>query len=139
MDVIGIILRWTHIASMTFLVGGTLFARLVLHRAMAGMPDHEKSKWGDRIASQWRGVALVLVVALLGSGLANLLRKTNLPPGYHMWFGIKMLLALHVIAVSILVGRAGAGPNKRARQLTGVAVSAMVVIAISAYLRALQQ
>ena len=37
--------------------------------------------------------------------LYNFLTKKSYPPGYHMWFGIKFLLALHVLSMLILLTR----------------------------------
>jgi uncharacterized membrane protein len=139
MDFLAVAMRWAHILSMAFVVGGALYARFVLTPALAGLSDAERGKLGDRIANGLRPLVLTAVVVLLGSGTFNLLRKTNLPAGYHMWFGIKMLLALHVVAVAVLLGRAGVDAAKRTRWLTGIAVSGVLVILLSAVLRALQQ
>lgn len=134
MDALAVLSRWTHIASMTFIVGGALYARLILAPAMAG----QKVDLGNRIAAALRPWMLMAVSALVASGLYNLLTKKNLPPGYHMVFGIKMLLALHVIAVAILLGRPGVDAAKRNRWTTGIVISGMIVLALSAYLRAMQ-
>ena len=139
MDFLGVLMRWTHIASMAFVVGGAFYARFVLVPAMENMPEGERARLGDKIAGALRPITLAILVLLVGSGTYNLLRKTNLPPGYHMWFGIKVLLALHVIAVSVLLGRTGIEPAKRKRWLTGIAATGAVVILISAFLRAMQQ
>lgn len=139
MDLLAVLMRWMHIASMTFIAGGALYARFILIPAMEGMAESDKTKLGDRVAGALRPWMLGSVVALLASGLFNLLRKTSLPPGYHMVFGIKALLALHVIGVAIMLGKPGVAPAKRARWVTGIAISNLIILALSAYLRALQQ
>lgn len=139
MDFLAVAMRWAHIASMAFVVGGAFYARFVLAPALDGLPEAERTKLGDRIANSLRPLILVAVVVLLGSGTFNLLRKTNLPAGYHMWFGIKALFALHVIAVAVLLGRPGVDVAKRNRWLTGIAASGVVVMLLSAVLRAMQQ
>ncbi len=142
MDMIALLSRWMHIASMAFLVGGALYARFALAPAMEGMGESEKTKLADRVSDRMRGPVIAVVVALVASGLFNLYRRSilpgGLPAGYHMWFGIKMLLALHVIAVSLLFGKVGVEPAKRTRQLTGVVISGLLILAISAYLRSMK-
>jgi uncharacterized membrane protein len=139
MDILGLAMRWTHIAGMAFLSGGALYARFVLTPAMDGMGESEKTKLGNRMAEALRPWVMAAVLAVLGSGTVNLLRKTGLPPGYHMWFGIKVLLALHVIAVSVLLAKPNVDAGKRKRWLTGVVGSSLAIFLISAYLRAMQQ
>ncbi len=118
-----VLVRFVHIVSITTLVGGMLFARLV-----AG-------SFTDEVALRWRPVSTVAVVLGFLSGLYTLLNKAYTPPGYHMFFGIKFLLALHVMAVAISLGRTGATIEKRKRLLTGTSISGVLIIAISAYLR----
>jgi uncharacterized membrane protein len=139
MDPVAVLLRWTHIASTTFVLGGALYARFILMPAMGGMNESERTKLGDRVAGALRPWMLGAVAAILGSGLINLLRKENLPPGYHMIFGIKALLALHVIGVAVMLGKPGIADAKRSRWLTGIVISGLIILALSAYLRALQQ
>jgi hypothetical protein len=52
-----------------------------------------------------------------------------------MWIGIKFLFVLHIFAVAILYTIPGAGEPKRRRWLTGMVISGLLVIAISAFLR----
>lgn len=139
MDFLAVAMRWAHISSMAFVVGGAFYARFVLMPALSGLSEAERGKLADRMADILRPMMLIAVVVLLGSGTFNLLRKTNLPAGYHMWFGIKALFALHVVAVSVLLGRAGVDAAKRMRWLTGIAASGVVAMLISAVLRAMQQ
>lgn len=139
MDFLAVAMRWAHIASMAFVVGGAFYARFVLAPATEGWTEAERVKLGDRIANALRPIMMIAVVVLLLSGTFNLLRKTNLPAGYHMWFGIKTLFALHVLGVSMLLGRPGVDLAKRVRWLTGIAASGAVVMLISAVLRAMQQ
>ncbi len=138
MDPLGVILRWTHIASMSFLIGGAIYARLVLLPSLDSLAEAERANLADRIAARLRAWVAIAIGALLISGLINLMRKTGLPPGYHMWFGIKMLLAFHVIAVSLLLGRAGVDAAKRRRWLSGIVASGLAVLAVSAWLRSMQ-
>lgn len=133
MDVVALLMRWTHITSMAFIVGGALFARFVVLPAIAG----EKPHVGDRMAAALRPLILTAVMALVGSGLFNFLTKKTVPQGYHMVFGIKMLLALHVVAVAVMLGRPGVAAEKRGRWTFGIALSGLVILLLSAYLRSL--
>jgi hypothetical protein len=117
--ILGVFFRWLHIMSVVVLIGGILYARSI----------------GGKLAPSFRTTIYGGIVALLISGLYNFLTKPSYPPHYHMWFGIKMLLVLHVFAVSILLTVPAATEEKQRRRMTGIAISATVIIAISAYLR----
>lgn len=122
-DVVGIVSRGVHIASAVVLLGGAVFARHVLG---GGHSD---------LIVRYAGTFRAAVAGLLVSGLYNFLTKTNLPKPYHMVFGIKFLLALHVFAIAILLGNAGVAEAKRMRWLTGVVISGLLIVTLSAYLR----
>lgn len=118
----GVFIRWIHISSVVVLIGGFTYARLVV----------------GRLDDRFRPYILGAIVALLGSGLYNFFTKPSYPPTYHMWFGIKMLLVLHVFGVGFLLAMPPASPEKEARRprlMTGVVISGFCIILISAYLR----
>ncbi|PYT13891.1 MAG: hypothetical protein DMG59_19035 [Acidobacteria bacterium] len=106
-------MRWLHIASVVVLLGGVFYARMVV---------------GDLVMS-FKPVAYGAMGGILVSGLYNFLSKSSFPPHYQMWFGIKILFALHIFAVMILYRE-----GKR-RSLTGVVISGALILCISAYLR----
>jgi uncharacterized membrane protein len=133
MDALTIFMRFLHIISAITLVGGALTWRYAAIPAMAPLAEDTRSKLGDAIAAAWRPFVLSAIAGILISGIFNFLRKTGLTPAYHAVFGIKMLLALHVFAVLYIA--TGAHNPKRARQLTGVAVSGVVIVILSAVLR----
>src|SRR5215475_12264904 len=89
--------RWLHIASVIVLIGGVFYARIL----------------GD-LNPRFKSWAYAAIGGILASGTYNFLSKTTFPEHYHMWFGIKILLALHVFAVMLLY-REG-----KPRALTGV-------------------
>jgi hypothetical protein len=119
LQLLGLLMRVLHLGSVIVLVGGLLYVR------SAGLAP----------ALAFRGVAWLSAAFILGSGLYNLLTKVNPPAGYHMWFGIKFLLALHVLGVALALFRGTADVAKAKRLITGVAVSATAIVIISAYLR----
>lgn len=106
-------MRWLHIASVVVLLGGVFYARAVV---------------GD-MAKSFKPLAYGAIGGILISGLYNFLSKTHYPPHYHAWFGIKVLLALHVFAATLLYRE-----GKR-RSLTGIVISGAMILLISAYLR----
>lgn len=126
-------MRFLHIFSAVLLAGGALAWRFAAIPATEPLPDDTRRRIGDAIARAWRPFVWFAIAGILVSGTYNFLHKKNLTPAYHAVFGIKVLLALHVLAVMYLATR----PNneKRARQLTGVVFSAVVIVALSAVLR----
>jgi uncharacterized membrane protein len=138
-ELIGILMRWAHIASVAVLTGGMLYARMIAMPALAKAPAAERGPVLEWLTARYRPLVYSAIAGVVVSGLYNFLTHRGHTSHYHMWFGIKMLLALHVFAASLLAVRLGpATPeeeSKRARRMTGVVVSAMIIILISAYLR----
>lgn len=115
--VLGVLSRALHIASVVVLIGGIFYARF-----FAGFSE------------RFRNWIYAAILVLTGTGLYNLLTKASYPPGYHAWFGIKMLLVLHIFAASLVACLREDGA-RRARLMTGIVVSASAVVVISAWLR----
>ncbi|MGD1069843.1 MAG: hypothetical protein ABSB15_06855 [Bryobacteraceae bacterium] len=126
-------MRFLHIVSAITLLGGVLAWRFAAIPATAALASETRTKVGDAIAVAWRPFVLSAIAGLLISGIYNFLNKTGLTPAWHAVFGIKILLALHVFAAAFLAAR----PEnpKRARQLTGVAISGVIIVVLSAVLR----
>lgn len=119
MAITSIAMRALHILSAILLLGGVMALK-------AGASDHS--------IAAWRKTALTAMIGLVVAGLYNFLQKTGLTPAYHALFGIKILLALHVFAVTLIATKSGPNP-KRTRQLTGVAISGIAIVLLSAVLR----
>lgn len=74
-----------------------------------------------------------------GSGVYNFMTKiVDVPKGYHMWFGIKMLLVMHIFAIYFLVGIGRGDEKKHKRWAIGVAISSVLAICLGEYLRYLR-
>ena len=127
--VLAVCMRWIHIASVVALLGGLIYARLVLSPALATLAAGERETVRKRAIDGFRPLLFTAMVMILGSGAYNYATKASYPPHYHMWFGIKVLLALHVFAAVILYRKG------KERALTGVVISGGAIVAISAYLR----
>lgn len=105
-------MRWLHIASVIILLGGVFYARFA----------------GGVLAQQFKPLAYGAIGGILISGIYNFLSKPSFPPHYQMWFGIKILLVLHIFAAIILY-------RGKTRTLTGIVISGAIVVAISGWLR----
>jgi putative copper export protein len=132
-DVLFVLMRWLHFASMATLVGGILFGRLVMTSSLGALAPDAREAFGDRAAARYRPLVLTAIVGLIVSGTYNLLTNPGHTPKYHMLLGIKLLLVLHVFAVALLITQ----PKnpRRARMMTGTLISGLIILAISAYLR----
>ena len=114
---VSLLMRWLHIASVAVLIGGVFYARVVIGELAAG----------------FKPVAYGSIGAILISGLYNLLTKSPIPPHYYVWFGIKMLLALHIFSVTILYR------GNKPRLLTGVVIIGAGAMLMAAWLRWISQ
>jgi cytochrome bd-type quinol oxidase subunit 2 len=132
-DVLFVLMRWLHFASMATLVGGIIYGRLVMTSSIAALSPDTRDAFDGRAARGYRPLVLGSVIGLIVSGTYNLLTNPGHTPKYHMLLGIKLMLALHVFAVAFLVTQ----PKnpRRARMLTGTMISGLIILAISAYLR----
>jgi hypothetical protein len=130
-------MRIVHILSAITLVGGILAWRFAVTPALGTLGesgDDIQRRADDAVASTFRPAVLFSVAGLLISGIYNYIRwrSGGLPPEYHAVIGVKFLLALHVFAVAILATRPANA--RRARQLTGVAISGVTIVILSAFL-----
>jgi len=132
-DVLFVIMRWLHFSSMAMLVGGILYGRLVMTPTLGALsPDAAKAA-GAKAAAAFRPFVIFSICGLVVSGTYNLLTNTGHSVTYHMLLGVKLMLALHVFAVAFLITQAE--NPRRARMMTGVMISGLLILAIAAYLR----
>jgi hypothetical protein len=137
--VLAVFMRWLHIASVVSLIGGFIYARFGIWPALAVLPAGQDKAFIDAAILRFRALLWTVLATTLISGLFNYLTKPTYPPHYHMIIGIKFLFVLHIFAVAILYTLPGADLAKRRRWLTGLVISGLIVIAISADLRWLSQ
>ena len=130
-DILRIFVRWLHIFSVVTLIGGFIFARFAVWPAL----DSKSGPFVESMVARFRSILYLVLATTLASGLYNYLTKTPYPAHYHMVIGIKFLFVLHIFAVAILYTMPNANLAKRRRWLTGMAISGLIVIAISAVLR----
>lgn len=126
-------MRWMHIASMALLVGGAAFLKLIVAPGIARSAEQEAL--ASRFAAGLKPLVFAAIVGILGSGIFNFFARPGHTKYYHMLFGIKMLLVAHVFASALLMVKSGVSEKHFFRRATGVFVSGVAVILISAYLR----
>jgi uncharacterized membrane protein len=132
-DILAVIMRWLHISSVATLIGGAIFAKFVAGHATGLVNVKDKDALWEDMAAHFKPVVYTAVAGLTVSGIYNILAHPGHSLTYHVLLGIKLLLVLHVFAVMLL----GVQPNnnRRVRMMAGAAISGLVIIAISAYLR----
>ena len=133
--ILGIFSRWLHITSVVGLLGSFIYMRVAVWPALTSFGAGESPALIEAMVTRFRGLLYTLLVTTLGSGLYNYLTKAAYPPHYHMVIGIKFLFVLHIFAVAILYALPTSTPEKRKRWLSGMALSGLAIIAISAVLR----
>jgi len=130
---LGILMRWLHIASVATLIGGMLYGWLVMVPASGVLPADARKALADRTAALYRPLVFGAIAALLVSGGYNLLTNPGHNTLYYLMLTIKLLLVAHVFAVGIVL--VTKNPEHRGRLFAGAAISGLIVILISAYLR----
>lgn len=126
-EALALVLRFLHVGSAIVLLGGFFYARVML------LPEAAQARTLALRFRPWMvGAALAIVVSGLYQYVA---RMGHAPAGYHMWAGIKILVALHVLAVALLLARGAMDEARQARLLRGAVVSGFVVVLLGAYLR----
>jgi hypothetical protein len=133
MDYLGFFMLALHIVCAVTLVGGAILWRFAAIPGIQLLESDTRVKVDNAIAAAWRRKVVLSILGLLISGIYNLMNRAVPTQRFHILFGIKMLLALHVFAVALGVTR----PNnpRRARRLTGIAISGVVILIISAAFR----
>lgn len=111
--VLPVFMRFLHIASVIVLLGGVFYARFA----------------AGEMSPRYRPVIFTVIGTILVSGIYNFVSKSSYPDHYQIWFGIKMLLVLHVFAAAVLYRKG------KERALTGIVISGAVIVALSSYLR----
>src|SRR5262245_24349511 len=107
-----LILRWMHILSAIAMMGGAFFMRFALMPSAATLPDDAHDQLRTALRARWAPVVMAASTLLILSGLLNFgltvmnfsFDKSTLAGSkYHMFFGIKFLLALPVFYIAMLL------------------------------------
>lgn len=133
--------RFVHIISVIFLLGGVVYSRQVLVPVLNAVPENVRMQSAAGSQLRFRGTLYTLLALIVVSGLYNFFAGPKHGQDYQIWFGIKMLLVAHIVASSILWATSPYGDvtiaGKSKRRLLSTAISGIIVVAISAYLRSL--
>ena len=132
-ETLGICMRWLHIASVATLIGGMIYGWLVLVPATAVLAVDARKALYERTAALFRPLVFGAIAALLISGGYTLMTNPGHHIRYYILLGIKLLLVAHVFAVGIVL--VTKNPEHRGRLFAGGAISGLIIILISAYLR----
>ena len=138
-----LIFRFIHITAVILFLGGVVYARQVLAPTLDSLPEAYRSAASSRAQTGYRTTLYTLLLLIVGSGLYNFLTFAGPKHSrdYQMWFGIKMLLVLHILATAILWATSSpsdaAASAKGKRRLISLAISGLIVVFISNYLRSL--
>jgi len=132
-EALGIVMRWLHIASVATLIGGMLYGWLVLVPAAGVLPADARKAMISRAAELYRPLVFAAISALIVSGGYNWATNPGHHPRYYILMLIKLMLVAHVFAVGIVL--VTKNPEHRGRLFGGAAISGLVIILISAYLR----
>src|SRR4051812_38976350 len=116
MDYLSIFMLALHIICAVTLVGGAVAWRFAAIPGIQLLDARIRANVDKAMTAAWRPVALYAMGGLLISGVYNFLHRPVKTPTFHMLFGIKMLLVLHVFAVSFLATKPDNA--RRSRQLT---------------------
>jgi uncharacterized membrane protein len=132
-ETLGILMRWLHLASVATLIGGMLYGWLVLVPATGVLAAEARKTLVDRTAALYGPLVFGAIAALVVSGGYNLATNPGHHPLYYILLCVKLLLVAHVFAVGIVL--VTKNPEHRGRLFAGAAVSGLLIILISAYLR----
>ena len=132
-EALNVIMRWLHISSVITLIGGVLYGRLVFFPGLRTIAPEARTALDETASAAFRPLVYLAVGCITLSGLYNIFSNPGHSPRYHILLGIKLLLVMHVFAVSWLIVQ----PNnpRRTRMMTGTVISGVLIILISAYLR----
>jgi hypothetical protein len=135
-----VLMRFIHIGSVILFLGGTIYARQVVSPLLASLPATLQESSANAVRTRYRGTLFTLLGLIVLSGLYNfLVAAPKHTSTWQMWFGIKMLLVLHVLTTAILWATQPSVAAKSDRRLLGIAISGFLIVFISAYLRWLTQ
>lgn len=109
------------------MVNGMLIFHLALGMLLLTLIVRDKIETRKPLAL---GCAALVV---LTGGYNFMTRMAGAPAGWHMMIGVKILLALHTIAMVVLVARGHDDPNKIERWRRNGFYSAVAVILIGLY------
>jgi uncharacterized membrane protein len=141
---LNLIMRWLHIFSVITAVGATVFMRLVLIPSLTGLHDEARALLLKNMSGRLRTLIHSAIGGILISGLYNThaLWKTSVAP-YKLVYAVKVSLALIIFVVAIFLTssspKRAAFQAKRKKWLAVNIILAVIIVALSSYLRTLHR
>jgi hypothetical protein len=138
-----VLTRFLHVGSVIVFLGGVAYARLVLLPVLNVLPQDLRMQAAAGAQLRYRTTLYGLLATIVLSGLYNFLAYAGPKHGqtYQVWFGVKMLLVAHILASAVLWATSPYGDVavgvKSKRRLVSIAISGLLAVLISAYLRSL--
>ncbi len=126
-------MRCLHFCSLAVLLGGVVYWRLILMPSAAALPADEREELAELDAARFRPFAWLAIAGLIISGVFNILAFPGHALRHNVLLGIKLVLAAHVFAATLLAVRPG--NKRRGRILLSAVIVGAFVIGIAAYLR----
>ncbi len=137
-EVIGLFMRWVHMASAAVLIGGATYARLMVASLVEGLPPEDRPEAWAHLASRFRPLVYAAIAGLILSGIYGINTHRGHSDYYLFWLSVKLLLAAHVFAAAVLWVKTGAkldDVEKWKRRAAGIAISGLAVLLVASYLR----
>ena len=135
-------MRWLHLASVITVVGTVVFLRLIIKPAIGNFSEEKRLSVLNSLQYRLKILLHSAIAGILISGLYNthLIWKTT-ESTYHNMLLFKILLALIVIILAIYSVSGSSTKNqyfsKKTQGLTMSLIIAVIIIALSAFLRSL--
>ncbi len=131
MEVLELVLRWTHIFGAIILVGGVILMRCAYLPAIAAEAAPE---FANLFRRRWSKLVMISSGLLLVSGLINFIlvvKNFNVPSSYHAAFGIKFILVFLVFFLSAaLSGRSGLAEKLRQKERFWLTVNLILAVLV---------
>ena len=140
-----LVFRFVHIACVILFLGGVVYARQVLVPTLNLLAEDTRRESAVAAQAFFRNTLFTVLTLIVISGLYNFLayQGPKHSTTYQMWFGIKMLAVAHILATAILWGTSPFGDvlvgGKNKQRTISMAITGLVVVLISSYLRSLSQ
>jgi putative copper export protein len=137
MELITFVNKWLHLLSIIATTGGVLTMLFVVIPAL-GPETEEPSDRAKAIFRRYGIVSGFLWLVVIITGFVNFfIVSPHASKGYHMYLGMKTVLALFMFGVAMYMGhpskKPGAGRN-RTQLLTILAILTVIVVGLSACL-----
>ncbi len=139
---VDVVSRVVHVTTAIVLLGGSIFALLVLLPSAKILGDEAHQQLKEAVNKRWKMLVHIGILLLLVTGFYNYFQQMPKHKGdglYHGLLGTKIILAFIIFFIaSVLVGRAKAFEGWRAKReswLRIIVLLGLVIVAASGFLK----